>query len=139
MSGSLHSSQPGRQPRGLYRGSNSNQGAALTQLTHGLSVTVSHYPPGCSKWNPTEHRLFSYISSNWAGQPLRTFETMMGYIRDTTTTTGLKVSARLLEGVSEVGKRVADEVMKSLNIEHNAVCGRWNYTIHPRSRAAEPA
>ena len=103
----------------------------------GLTVTVSHYPPGCSKWNPIEHRLFSYISSNWAGQPLRTFETMLGYIRDTTTTTGLKVSAKLLEGIFEVGKRVADEVMKSLNIEHNAVCGQWNYTIHPRSRAAE--
>ena len=103
----------------------------------GLTVTVSHYPPGCSKWNPIEHRLFSYISINWAGQPLRTFETMLGYIRDTTTTTGLKVSAKLLEGVFEVGKRLADEVMKSLNIEHNAVCGQWNYTIHPRSQSAE--
>ena len=84
-----------------------------------------------------EHRLFSYISNNWAGQPLRTFETMLGYIRDTTTTTGLKVSAKLLEGIFEAGKRVADEVMKSLNIEHHPICGQWNYTIHPRSQAAE--
>jgi Rhodopirellula transposase DDE domain len=98
----------------------------------GLTVTVCHYPTGCSKWNPIEHRLFSQISLNWAGQPLRTFETLLGYIRGTTTRTGLKVSARLLAGVYQVGKRVADTVMKSLNIEHHAVCPQWNYTIRPR-------
>jgi Rhodopirellula transposase DDE domain len=76
--------------------------------------------------------LFSQISLNWAGQPLRTFETLLGYIRGTTTRTGLKVTARLLAGVYQVGKRVADAVMKSLKIEHHAVCPRWNYTIRPR-------
>lgn len=58
----------------------------------GLTVTVCHYATGCSKWNPIEHRLFRQISINWAGKPLRTFDTMLGYLRDTTTTTGLKVT-----------------------------------------------
>jgi hypothetical protein len=98
----------------------------------GLTVTVCHYPTGCSKWNPIEHRLFSQISLNWAGQPLRSFETLLGYIRGTTTSTGLKVTARLLAGVYQVGKRIADVVMKSLKIEPHAVCPQWNYTIRPR-------
>lgn len=99
----------------------------------GLIVTVCHYPTGCSKWNPIEHRLFSQISQNWAGQPLRSFEIMLGYIRHTTTSTGLKVSAKLLTGVFAVGKKVADAVWESLKIEHHAVCPKWNYTIYPRS------
>jgi hypothetical protein len=98
----------------------------------GLTVTVCHYPTACSKWNPIEHRLFSQISMNWAGQPLRSFEEMLGYIRDTTTTTGLKVKASLLEGIYQTGKRVSDAVMKTLNLEHHAVCPQWNYTIRPR-------
>jgi hypothetical protein len=108
-----------------------------SQLSDQLSliVTVCHYPTGCSKWNPIEHRLFSQISQNWAGQPLRTFEVMLGYIRDTTTNTGLKVSAKLLTGVFAVGKKVADAVWKSLKIEHHTICPKWNYTIYPRSQA----
>lgn len=98
----------------------------------GLSVTVCHYPTGCSKWNPIEHRLFSQITINWAGKPLRTFETMLGCIRDTTTTTGLRVTAGLIEGVYQTGKRVADAVMKTLRVEHHVVCPQWNYTIRPR-------
>ncbi len=101
----------------------------------GLIVTVCHYPTGCSKWNPVEHRLFSQISLNWAGQPLRSFETMLGYIRDTTTSTGLKVSAQLMTGVFAIGKKVADAVMKSLKLEHHSVCPQWNYTIYPRPQA----
>jgi hypothetical protein len=62
-----------------------------------LVVSVCHYPPGCSKWNPVEHRLFSYISVNWAGKPLRTLGIMLGYIRGTTTRTGLTVEAALDE------------------------------------------
>ena len=102
----------------------------------GLCVTVCHYPTGCSKWNPIEHRLFSQISLNWAGQPLRTFETMLGYLRDTTTTTGLRVTASLIEGVYETGKRVADTLMKTLQVEHHALCPQWNYTIRPRLHGA---
>jgi len=98
----------------------------------GLAVTVCHYPTGCSKWNPIDHRLFSYISINWAGKPLRTFDTMLAYIRGTTTTAGLTVKAFLLEGVYETGKRVSDTEMKKLNLERHTVCPDWNYTIRPR-------
>jgi hypothetical protein len=92
----------------------------------GLTVTVCHDPTGCSKWHPIEHRLFSQISLNWAGKPLRTFDTMLGYLRDTTTTTGLQVTAQLLAGLYQTGKKVADAVMKTLNVEQHAVCPHWN-------------
>ena len=98
----------------------------------GLAVTVCHYPTGCSKWNPIDHRLFSHISINWAGRPLRTFDTMLAYIRGTTTTTGLTVKAFLLEGVYETGQRVSDAEMKRLNLERHTVCPDWNYTFRPR-------
>ncbi len=98
----------------------------------GLSITVCHYPTGCSKWNPIEHRLFSHISINWAGQPLRTLETMLGLMRGTTTQTGLKVAAHVLEGLFEKGKKVSDAVMETLNVTRHAICPRWNYTIRPR-------
>ena len=102
----------------------------------GLSVTVCHYPTGCSKWNPIEHRLFSAISLNWAGQPLRTLQTMLGYMRDTTTITGLRVTANLIEGVYQTGKKVTDAVMKTLQVEYHALCPHWNYTIRPRLHGA---
>jgi Rhodopirellula transposase DDE domain len=97
-----------------------------------LTVTVCHYPSGCSKWNPIEHRLFSHISLNWAGKPLRSFETVVRYIRGTTTNTGLQVSAALRRGGYETGERVSDEVMKQLPLEHHATCPAWNYTLRPR-------
>ena len=97
-----------------------------------LSVTVCHYPTGASKWNPIEHRLFGPISTNWAGKPLRTFEIMLAYIRGTTTQTGLKVSAALIEKVYDKGIKVAKEVMESLNLQRHATCPNWNYTIRPR-------
>jgi hypothetical protein len=98
----------------------------------GLTVTVCHYPTGCSKWNPIEHRLFSHISINWAGKPLRTLDTMLAYIRGTTTATGLTVKAFLLEGDYEKGLKVSDAEMERLNLERHAVCPNWNYTIRPR-------
>lgn len=102
----------------------------------GLTVTVCHYPTGCSKWNPIEHRLFSAISQNWAGEPLRTFDTMLNYIAGTTTKTGLQVTASLLTGVFKTGRRVAKAVMQALNLEAHAVCPKWNYTIRPQAQAA---
>jgi hypothetical protein len=102
----------------------------------GLTVTVCHYPTGCSKWNPIEHRLFSHISLNWAGKPLRTWDTMLGYIRGTTTTTGLEVHAFLQEGVYETGQSVSDADMHRLQLECHALCPNWNYTIHPRRAEA---
>jgi hypothetical protein len=98
----------------------------------GLEVTVCHYPTGASKWNPIEHRLFGPISLNWAGYPLCTFETMLALIRGTVTATGLKVEAFLVDQVYATGLKVADAVMKSLNLERHAVCPNWNYTIRPR-------
>ena len=97
----------------------------------GLEVTVCHYPPGCSKWNPVEHRLFSEISKNWAGKPLRTLEIMLGYIRGTTTTTGLTVRAYVDEGTYRKGQTVTKEDVKKLNLTPHPVHPHWNYTISP--------
>ncbi|MBO0782055.1 MAG: ISAzo13 family transposase [Ktedonobacteraceae bacterium] len=77
---------------------------------YGLQVSVCHYPTGCSKWNPIEHRLFSQISRNWAGKPLRSLQTMLNYIRGTTTQAGLTVRAACLEGIFEKGQKVSDIV-----------------------------
>lgn len=99
----------------------------------GLEVTVCHYPTGCSKWNPIEHRLFSPISLNWAGTPLRTFEIILACLRGTTTRAGLTVQAVLMEGVYATGQKVANAVMKSLNLHRHPVCPRWNYTLKPHT------
>ena len=99
---------------------------------YGLTVVVSHYPTACSKWNPIEHRLFSQISQNWAGRPLRSFGTLLNYIRGTSTQTGLTVRASLLEGTYVKGQKVSDAQMQQLNIEHAEVCSQWNYTLRPR-------
>jgi hypothetical protein len=98
----------------------------------GLEVTVCHYPRGCSKYNLIEHRLFSFISLNWAGKPLRSFEAMLGLIGATTTTAGLKVKAILNEKVYAKGRRVSEAEMKMLNLERHEVCPDWNYTLRPR-------
>ncbi len=99
---------------------------------HGLIVTVCHYPTGCAKWNPIEHRLFSYVSINWAGKPLRTLDIMLGYIRGTTTTTGLTVEAFIQKGYYKKGQRVTKEEMEQLNLQHHSTLPDWNYTISPR-------
>jgi hypothetical protein len=101
----------------------------------GLTVTICHYPTGCSKWNPIEHRLFSQISLNWAGKPLRSLQTMLNYIRGTASSTGLTVQAAVLEGTFEKGQKVSDAQMQHLNIEHHIVCSQWNYTIRPHLAA----
>ena len=99
----------------------------------GLTVTVCHYPTGCSKWNPIEHRLFSQISRNWAGVPLRTWDTLLAFIRGTATSTGLVVHAEFQPGDYPTGVKVSDVVMKALTIEHHIICPTWNYTIRPRT------
>lgn len=104
----------------------------------GLEVTVCHYPTGASKWNPIEHRLFGPISINWAGKPLRSFETMLAYIRGTTTQGGLKVKASLLDRHYDKGVKVSDQQMKALELERHEVCPNWNYTIRPRSMSYAP-
>jgi hypothetical protein len=99
----------------------------------GIAVHVAHYPPGASKWNPIEHRLFSFISKNWAGQPLTSYEKVLNYIRTTKTGTGLKVRARLLEKEFPTGVKVTDDEMQSINLRAGRVLSCWNYTIRPRA------
>ncbi len=99
----------------------------------GIEVMVCHYPTGASKWNPIERQLFSYISLNWAGKPLRSFETMLNYIRGTTTQTGLTVEACLFDREYEKKIKVSDREMQTLNLHRRRVCPQWNYIIKPRS------
>jgi len=101
----------------------------------GLQVSVCHYPTGCSKWNPIEHRLFGPISINWAGKPLRSWETLMGYIRGTTTATGLAVRAERDDDAYPTGEKVTDAEMAALNLERHPTCPTWNYTLRPRPAA----
>jgi hypothetical protein len=96
-----------------------------------LTVTVCHYPPGCSKWNPVEYRLFSPISINWAGIPLRSLEIMLGYIHGTSNKTGLRVKAFLQKGLYKGGQKVTKEESKDLNLQPHPTCPKWNYTISP--------
>jgi len=100
----------------------------------GLEVTVCHYPPGCSKWNPVEHRLFSQISRNWAGKPLRSLKIILAYILGTTTTTGLKVTAHLDEGTYRKGLTVSRQDTDSLKLRKHDICSALNYTISPRKK-----
>jgi Rhodopirellula transposase DDE domain len=98
----------------------------------GLQVTGCHDPTGGSQWHPMEHRVCSQISRNGAGQLWRTVETRRGGRRGTTATTGRRVIARRLAGVYHTGKRVADVVMNTWQVEQQAVCPPWNETLHPR-------
>lgn len=98
---------------------------------HGLSVTVAHYPTGASKWNPIEHRLFSEISKNWAGRPLDSYETILNYLRTTTTTTGLCVQAHLVPTPYPKGVKISDAQMQQLAITKDQQLPRWNYTLRP--------
>jgi len=99
----------------------------------GLSLSVCHFPPGTSKWNKIEHRLFSFISSNWRGEPLRDYQTIVKLISRTTTAKGLTVTCRLDRRKYPTGRKVTDEEMKHVNIERHTFHGEWNYTIQPRS------
>ena len=97
-----------------------------------LSVEVCHFPPGTSKWNKVEHRLFSFISSNWRGEPLRDYETIVRLISGTTTAKGLTVSCRLDRRKYPTGREVTVEEMKMICIIPQAFHGEWNYVIRPR-------
>ena len=98
----------------------------------GLWITVCHLPPGTSKWNKIEHRLFSHISMNWRGRPLVSHEIVVKLIGATMTKSGLKVRAKLDKRKYPLKVKVSDEDMKSLNIEPHPFHGEWNYTIKPR-------
>ena len=96
-----------------------------------LAIAVCHFPPGTSKWNKIEHRLFSFISSNWRGEPLRDYETIVNLIAGTTTAKGLKVTCRLDRHKYPTGREVTDAQMQNLNLERNKFHGEWNYLIKP--------
>jgi hypothetical protein len=102
----------------------------------GLSISVCHFPPGTSKWNKIEHRLFSFISSNWRGEPLRDYETIVNLISRTTTAKGLKVTCRLDRRKYPTGRKVTDAEIRRVNLRKHKFHGEWNYTIHPLSTPA---
>jgi len=97
-----------------------------------LSISVCHFPPGTSKWNKIEHRLFSFISSNWRGEPLRDYETIVNLISRTTTAKGLKVTCRLDRRKYPTGRKVTDKEMLQMNLKRHEFHGDWNYTIQPK-------
>jgi hypothetical protein len=99
----------------------------------GLLLCVCHFPPGTSKWNKVEHRLFSFISSNWRGEPLRDYETIVKLIARTTTAQGLRVVCRLDRRKYATGREVSDVEMRTVCLERNRFHGDWNYVIKPRS------
>ena len=104
---------------------------ATLAATIGLVITVCHMPPGTSKWNKIEHRLFSFISMNWRGKPLTTYRTVVELIAATTTTTGLRVQADLDEGYYPTGEKISDREFNALPITRHDFQGAWNYTVHP--------
>jgi len=97
-----------------------------------IPVTICHYPPGTSKWNPIEHRLFSEISKNWKGKPLISYEDIIKYIRTTTTKTGLTVKASLVKKQYVKGIKISKDEFAQLAITNHPKLPRWNYTISPR-------
>jgi len=96
-----------------------------------LSIHVCHFPPGTSKWNKVEHRLFSFITSNWRGEPLRDYETIVRLIAGTTTAKGLSVTCRLDRRKYPVGRKVTNAELAAINLTPQHFHGEWNYTIHP--------
>lgn len=97
-----------------------------------LEITVCHFPPGTSKWNKIEHRLFSFISTNWKGKPLTSYQVIVDLIANTKTNTGLRVYAALDENTYELRQKITDKEMKLLNLMPDDFHGEWNYTIKPR-------
>ena len=99
----------------------------------GLTIQVSHFPPGTSKWNKIEHRLFCHITANWRGTPLTTYETIVDRIGNTRMATGLRVLAELDAGQYPTGVKVTQEQMDAIALVRDAFHGEWNYKLLPRS------
>ncbi len=97
-----------------------------------LAISVCHFPPGTSKWNKVEHRLFSFISTNWRGEPLRDYETIVRLIAGTTTAKGLKVTCRLDRRQYPSGRKITDDEFARVRVVPDEFHGEWNYTIRPR-------
>ena len=101
----------------------------------GIHVMICHYPTGASRYNPIEYRLFSQISLNWAGKPLRSFQTMLNYIGGTSTQTGLSVKAFLVDRLFEKGRSVVTAERNAIQLKRRSVCPNWNYVISPQPLA----
>src|SRR5215468_3029529 len=111
---------------------------AAFALQAGLEITACHFPPGTSKWNKIEHRLFSHITMNWRGRPLTSHEVIVAAIAATTTGAGLRVRAELGTGSYPPGATISDEQMAALPLRRHDWYGDWNYTLYPRRPAAAP-
>jgi hypothetical protein len=108
---------------------------ALQELANetGLKVVLCHFPPGTSKWNKIEHRLFSHITQNWRGKPLTSLQTIINLITSTTTKTGLTIQARADNNTYETGIKVTDQELAAVNLTKHKTHGSWNYTISPKT------
>ena len=98
----------------------------------GFPISVCHLPPGTSKWNKIEHRLFSFITQNWRGKPLITHQVIVNLIAATTTKKGLTVKCEIDESLYPTGRKVTDEEFNAINIQRDEFHGEWNYTISPK-------
>ena len=99
-----------------------------------MEISVCHFPPGTSKWNKIEHRLFSFITKNWRGKPLISYQVIVNLIGSTKTETGFKVECELDENKYDKGIKVSDEEFSKINLVRNCFHGEWNYTIKPNNR-----
>src|SRR5205809_2361783 len=100
--------------------------------TIGLRITICHFPPGTSKWNKIEHRMFCHITKNWRGKPLRSRAVVVNLIGDTTTKEGLRIQAELDTGLYKTGVKVSDEQLAEVQLQRATFHGEWNYTITPQ-------
>ena len=103
----------------------------------GLTLSVCHFPPGTSKWNKIEHRLFSFISQNWRGKPLVSYAVILDLIAATTTAAGLSVTSYLDTSRYPAGRKVSDAEMATIQLQRDAFHGEWNYTISPHATPAD--
>jgi len=115
-------------PYGIY---DITQNIGWVNVGTGLSISVCHFPPGISKWNKIEHRLFSFIRQNCRGKPLLSHEVIINLISSTKTRTGLTVNCNLDTKSYEKGRKISDEEVESINIVREQFHGEWNYTIFP--------
>jgi hypothetical protein len=97
----------------------------------GLEITVCHFPPGTSKWNKIEHRMFSFITMNWRGRPLTSYRVVVQLIANTTTKKGLKIEAELDEGYYPTGVKITNQELAAVPLTRHEFHGDWNYTVHP--------
>ena len=99
----------------------------------GMTINVCHFPPGTSKWNKIEHKMFSFISKNWRGKPLITRETVVNLIGNTKTKNGLKIKVKLDEKTYKKGRKVTNKELEDIHIEKSSFHGEWNYKIIPKT------